>query len=51
MTSPHIGDKVQWRTVNGTESGVVENIWNGNYIVRLKNRKQALVNEKSIIKQ
>lgn len=44
------GDKVSWKTVNGSTSGVLEEDWgNGNWVVTLDNGASVIVNEASFI--
>ena len=43
-----IGKRVSWMTVNGPNSGVVDSLFNNDYMIRLDNGKYVIVGEKSI---
>ncbi len=44
-----IGKRVSWMTVNGPNSGVVDSLFNDDYMIRLDNDKYVIVGEKSIL--
>lgn len=44
-----IGKRVSWMTVNGPNSGVVDSLFNNDYMIRLDNGKYVIVGEKSIL--
>lgn len=43
-----IGKRVSWMTVNGPNSGVIDSLFNNDYMIRLDNGKYVIVGEKSI---
>jgi len=43
-----IGKRVSWMTVNGPNSGIVDSLFNNDYMIRLDNGKYVIVGEKSI---
>lgn len=44
-----IGKRVSWMTVSGPNSGVVDSLFNNDYMIRLDNGKYVIVGEKSIL--
>lgn len=43
-----IGKRVSWMTVNGPNSGVIDSLFNNDYMIRLDNGKYVIVGKKSI---
>lgn len=43
------GERISWRTLNGTMSGVIEDEQELGYLVRLDNGKYVIVDSKSMI--
>lgn len=43
-----IGKRVSWMTVNGPNSGVIDGLFNNDYMIRLDNGKYVIVGKKSI---
>lgn len=46
----HVGDKVQWTTVNGTKTGVVKSISPRGIVIRLASMRYVIAQENSVKK-